>query len=271
MAYLNRGWYALGYLVAEIIVLFSALYWHPAASLLGSAGDFYSAGQLALGLIAVVHAIHIARTRDPSEHMRWYSRWEAVLAFFLVPLGLALFVRGWFYQAFSLPSGSMVPTLYIGDNFFVSKRAYDSEPSQRGDVIVFKSNGTSFVKRIIGLPGDRVQMINGKIHLNGTALPQQPAGKVIPQDDSDFVAEAFTETLPNGPSYRILNQFESAADNTDVFAVPLGHYFVLGDNRDNSDDSRGRIGYVAEDEIIGKVTVVWWDGPGNEFTVRDVH
>jgi signal peptidase I len=216
---------------------------------------------------------------------------------------LAGLIRTLFFQPFWIPSSSMKSTLLIGDFLFVNKFAYGysryscpfsmcpitgrilgREP-ERGDVIVFRHPviGEDYIKRLIGLPGDKVQIKDGLIYLNGTQVPQvddgifteimEPQGPMgsMPRCANSPVGlggdcELFRarETLPNGVTHTVLNINESASDNTGVFEVPEGHYFFMGDNRDNSRDSRfPEVGYVAEDLVVGKAVVIWlnWNLP----------
>jgi len=192
------------------------------------------------------------------------------------------------YQLFRQPSGSMQPTLHVGETFAVSKwsygygrysfapfndltgeeRAFGREP-QAGDVVVFRpvpDPDRNFVKRLIGVPGDRIQMIDGVLHINGAAATRESLGLIELNDDG--VVEripAFRETLPNGVSYVTFDRTPSSElDNTRVFVVPDGHYFMMGDDRDNSADSRvpSVVGYVPYANLVGPVAYVF--GRGDE-------
>ncbi len=184
------------------------------------------------------------------------------------------------YQPFFIPSESMLGTLLKGDYLGVSKFSYgyswaswpvapmqplkDVLPSgrlfgqepRRGDVVVFKlpSDGkTDYIKRVIGMPEDRIQMVNGVLYVNETAIPKKPVADFIAKNDAgtEKRISQFEETLPNGVTYRVLDEKSSAGDNTPVFKVPSGHYFMMGDNRDNSQDSRF-IGFVPFDHLVGR-------------------
>jgi signal peptidase I len=183
------------------------------------------------------------------------------------------------FQLFRQPSGSMQPTLHAGDMFAVSKWAYGynqlsfhpfssiapeghwfARAPQRGDIIVFEPEpepGRFFIKRVIGLPGDRIQVIEGVVHINGEIVPREAAGEAVIEgyDGAEHVP-AFRETLPNGVTYTVLDRNpRSELDNTRDYTVPEGHVFVMGDDRDNSADSRvmGLVGFVPMDHIIGRV------------------
>ena len=216
--------------------------------------------------------------------------------------------RTLFFQPFWIPSGSMKDTLLIGDFLFVNKMAYGysqyscpfgicpitgrlfgSEP-ERGDVVVFRHpvNGSDFIKRVMGLPGDRVQMIDGVVHLNGEALPQTPdgtfaelyerqgPGRSLPLCKNLAVGlgancekDRFIETLPGGVEHAVLNARPSPLDNTGVFTVPEGHYFFIGDNRDNSTDSRvlppNGVGFVPYENLIGRADRVMFSSAGSSL------
>lgn len=206
---------------------------------------------------------------------------------------IALFIRTVAYEPFNIPSGSMIPTLLVGDYLFVSKFSYGysrhslplslplipgrvlmSEP-ERGDVAVFKlpsDNKTDYIKRIVGLPGDTLQMIGGRLWINGEIVPRRRIEDFVePMGDGRFQRIAqFVETLPNGREYRILELSDShELDNTPLYTVPEGHYFAMGDNRDNSLDSRvpsrpgvGGVGFVPEENLVGRAEVLFFSTDG---------
>ena len=234
--------------------------------------------------------------------------------------------RTLFFQPFWIPSGSMKQSLLIGDFLFVNKmtygysyascpsirlnsfgididakdicgfldgdntRLFGSEP-ERGDVVVFRHpvNGTDFIKRVIGLPGDQIQVKQGLLRINGTpveveangtftetAEPQGPQG-LRPRCENGPVGTGgvceksrWTETLPNGVKHDILNIAMQGSDNTPIYTVPEGHFFMMGDNRDNSADSRvpnaaGGVGFVPFENIIGKATRVMFSSSGRSM------
>ncbi|MDB6182165.1 signal peptidase I [Paracoccus fistulariae] len=235
--------------------------------------------------------------------------WETVKTIFWA-LVIAGIFRTLFFQPFWIPSGSMKDTLLIGDFLFVNKMAYGysqyscpfamcpitgrilgSEP-ERGDVVVFRhpTQGVDFIKRLIGLPGDTVRMTDGRLWINGEEVPQvqkedfveikeqQGPQGLVPRCINDPVAEGgqcvkerFTETLPNGVSYDVLNIVDGwDVDDTATFTVPEGHYFFMGDNRDNSKDSRfraefGGVGFVSEEYLIGRADRIMFSSAGRSL------
>ena len=200
---------------------------------------------------------------------------------------IALVFRTFLYQPFSIPSGSMQSTLMIGDYFVASKFTWGlgkysfplpvplgdrilqfSEP-QRGDIAVFNNEptGQDYVKRIIGLPGDKIQMKEGRLYINGDMLPRKQIGTGMDTDSTSqtVAVTLYEETLPNGVVHTIQEVSDTERyDNTAEYVVPAGHYFMMGDNRDRSQDSRvlSQVGYVPATNLIGK-------GEARFFSIRD--
>ncbi|NBB70972.1 MAG: signal peptidase I [Alphaproteobacteria bacterium] len=198
---------------------------------------------------------------------------------------IALVVRTLFFEPFNIPSGSMKPTLLVGDYLFTSKYAYGyskhslpfSPPifggrvledlPERGDVVVFKlpSDGrTDYIKRVIGLPGDRIQMRDGVLHINDEAVKKERLGSFVDEAGGGRELARFVETLPNGRHYEVLDATARGPyDTTRVFEVPENHLFVMGDNRDNSMDSRTRlVGFVPIENLVGRAEVIFFSTDG---------
>jgi signal peptidase I len=197
---------------------------------------------------------------------------------------IALIIRTFLFQPFNIPSGSMKATLLVGDYLFVSKYSYGyshfslplSPPifsgripggltPERGDVVVFRlprDPSTDYIKRVIGLPGDKIQVIDGVVHINGTAITREPAPSWVDVEEGvrEPAVKRWKETLPNGVSYFTLDLVENGfADNTQVYTVPPDHYFMMGDNRDNSTDSRfSQVGMVPFENIVGKAQIIFF-------------
>ncbi len=199
-------------------------------------------------------------------------------------LGIALFLRVLFFQPYTIPSASMEPNLYEGDYIIVSKWTYGyskysipfapslfpgriaEQKAHRGDIVVFAlphDPHVDYIKRIIGLPGDRIQMKQNVLYLNGKAVQTNPAG-LGPASCAFGAANVprYRETLPGGREFVVNDcQIDGDLDNTAEFLVPEGHYFMMGDNRDNSSDSRvspeaGGVGFVPAENLEGKAQII---------------
>ena len=200
---------------------------------------------------------------------------------------LALGFRSLLFEPFNIPSGSMVPTLLVGDYLFVSKYSYGysrysfpfglmpldgrifATTPERGDVAVFRqprNETVAFIKRIVGLPGDRIQVVNGVLLINDVSVERVPKGFVTASNGYNVVKFAvYQETMPNGKSYLIQERSDDDLfDNTNVFSVPDGHFFMMGDNRDNSRDSRTTsIGMVPAKNLIGRAERLFFSHNNN--------
>lgn len=243
--------------------------------------------------------------------------WEIAKTLFWAGV-IAIVIRTFAYEPFNIPSGSMIPTLLVGDYLFVSKSAFgyskysfpggvvpvegriwEGEP-KRGDVVVFRPPGepeTDFIKRVIGLPGDRVQMRQGRLFINDTLVDRQRIEDYVdPDEPYTRPSPQYMETLPGGVTHRIIERSgdEGQLDNTATFLVPADHYFMMGDNRDGSADSRqvptgsgakcetgvidgtmtdclGNVGFVPKENLIGPAKILFWSFVSSESSGARVH
>ena len=200
---------------------------------------------------------------------------------------LALIFRSFLFEPFNIPSGSMIPTLKVGDYLFVSKFSYGysrysfpfgiipfngrvlaGEP-ERGDVVVFRqprNESVAFIKRVVGLPGDEIAVRRGILHINDTPVTRRHSEEGTATDGiSVRKFDEYVETLPEGSEHRIREMTDAGIlDNTPVFVVPEGHFFMMGDNRDNSNDSRtGSVGMVPSENLIGKAQFLFFSHDGS--------
>jgi len=206
---------------------------------------------------------------------------------------IALIIRSFLFQPFYIPSSSMEPNLLVGDRLFVSKYSYGysrhsfpfspnltnkrylSKNPERGDVVVFKTpadNRTDYIKRLIGLPGDTLQIIDGDLYLNSQKIQRNKVETTFNINCGNEIlnTNAFEEILPNGDKYIAVYNKEGTMQNTDKFIVPSEHYFFMGDNRDCSKDSRflSSVGYVAFNNLVGKASLIFFSNDkkkGNFF------
>jgi signal peptidase I len=197
---------------------------------------------------------------------------------------IAIGIRTVAFEPFNIPSGSMIPTLQVGDYLFVSKFSYGysryslpfspdlfsgrifGHMPKRGDVAVFKlprDNSTDYIKRIIGLPGDRVQMKGGELYINGELVPRKAEGDYLAEDSGVHMqSRRYLESLPGGRQHDIIKMFEKGGLNdTPEFLVPPGHVFAMGDNRDNSADSRdpnSGVGFIPLENLVGRAEFIFF-------------
>ena len=198
-------------------------------------------------------------------------------------LFIAILIRSLLFQPFYIPSSSMEPTLLVGDRIFVSKYTYGyskhsfpfspnvsnkrffSKNPMQGDLVVFKTpadNRTDYIKRLVGLPGDEIQFINGNLYINESLIPRRSVNISEPVRCGDYLLDtnSFIETLPNGVEHLVSYKKEGTLKNTKKYKVPTNHFFLMGDNRDCSKDSRylGDVGYVKKLNLVGKAKLIFF-------------
>ena len=201
---------------------------------------------------------------------------------------IAVLIRSFLFQPFYIPSSSMEPTLLVGDRIFVSKYTYGyskhsfpfspnisnerffSKLPKRGDLVVFKTpadNRTDYIKRLIGMPGDTIQFIQGEIFINNKKIlrEQIESKKIIRCGNFLLETNIYIETLPNGLKHIAAYKKKGSLQNSKIFTVPANHYFLLGDNRDCSKDSRylDSVGYVNNLNLVGKAKIIFFSNDTN--------
>jgi signal peptidase I len=208
-----------------------------------------------------------------------------ILGFSAIGLTALTLFRTLLYQPFNIPSASNEPNSMVGDYIFVSKSAYgfskysfspfhffsfegrtgNSLPAA-GDMVVFKypaDTSVDYIKRVVGLPGDHIKMIAGILNINGVPVKLEPLELAPEYYDMDGI-KFFRETLPSGRSYVVSDLGDAWQDNTEEYIVPPKHYFMMGDSRDNSQDSRflDKVGYVPEENLVGRVAIIVFNSRG---------
>ena len=195
---------------------------------------------------------------------------------------IAVLIRTFLFEPFKIPSGSMYPSLYVGDFLFVSKYTYGyskhsfpfsiplfdgriwADEPKRGDVVVFKfprDNHTDYIKRIIGLPHDKIKLESGRLYINGELQPRKEIEDFVIRDSQGNAERyhQYIETLSGGVEHKILEMSDSSPeDNVEELVVPDGYFFVMGDNRDRSDDSRVSVGFVPAENLVGKARFLFF-------------
>ena len=230
--------------------------------------------------------------QDASKQSQQPKPWDEFLTTMVWAVVIAVAFRSLLFEPFHIPSGSMKSNLLIGDYLFVSKFSYGysrysfpfalplfegrvagSDTPERGDIVVFRPPARpymDYIKRVIGLPGDRIEMRDGVLHINGQVIAQEYYDMFLDDDgveNSGKMISRFIETLPDGQKVQILKESKLGyANNTGIYQVPEGHYFMMGDNRDNSRDSRfyNEIGPVPLENIVGRADMIF-------FSVKPEH
>lgn len=222
------------------------------------------------------------------EKVQEGESWFEVFKTVFWALVIAFIFRTFLFQPFHIPSGSMKPNLLIGDFIVVSQFSYGysnhsfpfvsiplfdgriwyDEP-KRGDIVVFKVpergyGNDVFVKRLVGLPGDEIEVRNSVLHINGEPVSYEETGEFFIDEQSGISLDIYQETLPEGKSYPVLDEeYRIGSDETNVFKVPEGYFFMMGDNRDNSSDSRfDAIGMIPQDRLIGRAEIILFSSEG---------
>lgn len=267
--------------IAFLLAIVSGVASFPHSKIVGPIGyELMLTALIGLASLALVLPVRTSSTPD-----RWYSKggWVALLTVLalLAYACIAILFRGLIAQTFSTPASSMMPTLLEGDLFVANKRAYGyndnsfpfpvglgetriwaATPS-RGDVVVFKypvDRQYDYVKRVIGLPGEHVQVIDGIVHINGVALKREQTKLKIEGFEPE--GAVYREMLPEGGSYLTIDlRSDAPLDNTPDYLVPENSYFVMGDHRDNSADSRV-FGFVDASLLVGRAERIYWNSEG---------
>ncbi len=293
MLYMNKGILALVYLGYYIISSFISELQYTYG--ITNYQTLITLADVFIYLIAIIHIGYISKQKTKNTQLKWYATLTFHLISFMVPtIIIFIFCRLFLFDIFSMaqPASSMSPTIRTGDIIMSWKPSYGYGPysipftetlfstkilsssPKRGDVILFAKPSEpeiTYIKRVIGLSGDTIQMKNGQLILNNNVIEHRFLETQTLEDNK--AVSIITETLPNGDSYNIINDTDiSPLDNTQIYTVPEKHIFVMGDNRDNSMDSRvlSKIGYIHEKFIVGKAIIIIKNGKTGKFTFQKI-
>lgn len=229
---------------------------------------FWVAMYVACRIYSIVDAYSAAR-RIGELQLQPYNRWYVYLLIMIVLSSISLpFDNS--AKAYHIPAGSMMPNLLVGDYLYADESAYDERAPERGDIVIFqllRDDKIDYIKRLIGLPGDRIQVRDEVLYINDEAVERRQIEDIeVVERFGSVQVRRYVETLPNGVGYEVIEQnHDRPLDNTEVYAVPDGHYFFMGDNRDGSLDSRvlGHVGFVPAENLLSRAEVVFFSTDGS--------
>ncbi len=260
------------FLSTETVALLITRLTPPGAAVVGGVLALLLAG-LGLRVFAGVDAFRKSRRAGMSVLHRYQRGWvygAAILAAIVGENMIARPLAGW--KPYSTPSISMMPTIRMGEHFLAERGYFHRHIPRRGELAIFplpRDRSLDFIKRIVGLPGDRIELRNGRLYVNATPLEWQRVEDVaMPRGVG--TAKQFVEMQPDGARYRILQMTETGPiDNFPAVVVPIGHFFVLGDNRDNSADSRdAAIGFIAREDLSDRPYLIYWSATFSRIGTR---
>lgn len=271
-AYINRGRWAVTYIFISVAVLIIILSLSHIGIISAGIDYFPFIFLLTVHSIGAMHCLWIAQQQTIIEPRKWYSRRLYLFIIFIFPILFSELFRIFFYEAFFIPSGSMRPTVTTGDHLMANKFVYRTSSPKRGDVVIFRLDDVNYIMRIIGVPGDRIQIKDSFVYINNEFVPRNL------ETDSEFQHLEiemdyihYIEVLPNEVTYGILdNPSRGRFDNTPVYSIPNRHYFALGDNRDNSYDSRV-VGLIPEQDIFAKASIIFWNDVIRKMKIKPIH
>lgn len=264
----------LGVFILTLLIAYHGL-WGFLAQPIGMI-IFYAVSSFVILFYLVDTLFHAFKCSSYEYHLKWYNKWWFYLGVGLLGFGGNLFISSnhikdqLSFRNYSIPAGSMKPSLLIGDYIVTNRHTYVANPPQLGDIIIFAyppNPSVHWVKRVVALPNDTIQIKNGQIILNNQILEHKKLDARFVDNEQNITQ--YLETMPNEKSYITLDLMQGTrTDNTEIFTVPDDHYFVMGDNRDNSTDSRLSVGFVPFNNIKGRVTGIYFSSDLNRIGAK---